>query len=173
MKIVRLVVGPAALIVALSVLAAATSAATTATATTHPCRASRLSATMTHIFGSEGAGSTGYLLKIVNHGARACQLGDHAGLQLIDAKGRKLPTNVDFFGRRGPVTIAAGHSVSAGLRFSPDIPGVGEPGRGPCEPQAHTVLVALRAPASGGLAAAVKPPTSVCEHGQIEEQPLR
>jgi hypothetical protein len=168
MKIFRLAVAPAAIVVGLCVLAAGTSAATT-----RPCRASRLSATMTHIFGSEGAGSTGYLLKLVNHGARACAFGDHVGLQLIDARGSKLPTHPDFFGPRGPVTIAASHSVSARLRFSPDIPGVGEPGRGPCEPQAHTVLVALRAPASGGLAAAVKPPTSVCEHGQIEEQALR
>jgi hypothetical protein len=69
------------------------------------------------------------------------------------------------------VTIAARGSKSARLRFSPDIPGRGEPKKGACEPKAYGVLVTLGSPASGELTASVKPPTSVCQHGQIRAQP--
>ena len=127
---------------------------------------------MTHIPGSEGAGSTGYLLNLRNAGSSRCRLGNHPGLVLLGAHGKALPTYVTRFGRSRTVTIAPQHTASARLRFSPDIPGPGEPGRGACEPQARKVRVSVAAPGSGTAVGPVKPPTSVCEHGAIQEQPL-
>jgi hypothetical protein len=152
----------------------ATAIVASATATTvRRCRAGQLSATMTHIFGSEGAGSTGYRLNLKNHGRHRCRLGNHPGLELLGANGKGLSTHVKAFGQAGTVTIRAGHTAKARLRFSPDIPGPGEPAKGPCEPKAHSVKVFLKAPARGSLLGPVEPPTSVCEHGSIQEQPLR
>ncbi len=154
-------------------VAAASTIATSATASSvAPCRALQLTATMTHIFGSEGAGQTGYLLNLRNAGSSPCRLGNHPGLVLLNARGAGLPTHVSKFGRSGTVTIAPRHTASARLRFSPDIAGPGEPGRGACEPQAHGVRISLAAPGSGTTVGPVKPPTSVCEHGAIQEQPL-
>jgi len=136
------------------------------------CRASQLTATMTHIPFSEGAGSTGYLLKLKNVGVTRCRLGNHPRLRLLGATGHALPTHVSTFGPSATVAIAPHRTASARLRFSPDIPGPGEPGHGPCEPKAHAVRVTLTAPAHGTTVGRVKPPTSVCEHGGIGEQPL-
>lgn len=127
---------------------------------------------MTHIPGSEGAGSTGYLLNLRNLGTASCRVGNHPRLQLLGATGKNLSTHVSPFGKSGTVTIAPRRTASAHLRFSPDIPGPGEPRNGPCEPQAHSVRVTLTAPGVGATVGAVKPPTSVCEHGGIQEQPL-
>jgi len=137
------------------------------------CKGSQLSAAMSVIPGSAGAGNIGYRLTLKNHGG-ACILGDHPGLKLLKANGQGLPTRVIKSGRTafGTMTVGTGHSTSARLRFSPDVAGPGEPGKGPCEPAAHKVKVLLSAPGSGTVTGAVKPPTSVCEHGSIQEQPL-
>jgi hypothetical protein len=161
------------LVTAGAILAATGSASGRGATGTKPCRNTQLSASMTHIFGSEGAGSTGYRLTLTNKSHRRCWVHEHLGLQLVSARSVKLPTHVNDFGRHGVVTIAAGRKVSARLRFSPDIPGPGEPGTGPCEPQAHRVIVFLGPPHGGGVTGAVKPPTSVCEHGTIAEEALR
>lgn len=155
----------------LAILAGVIAASASAVAPA-PCRASQLTATMTHIPFSEGAGNTGYLLKLHNVGATRCRLGNHPRLRLLGTAGHALPTHVKTFGPSGTVTIAPHRTASARLRFSPDIPGPGEPGHGPCEPTAHAVRVTLTAPSHGSTVGPVKPPTSVCERGGIQEQPL-
>jgi hypothetical protein len=165
--VAAVVIGAGALAMFASTLAASASASTAA-----PCRAARLTATMTHILGSEGAGNTGYLLTLKNKGSTPCRLGNHPGLRLLGKTGKPLPTHVSRIGPAATVTIAAHHAASARLRFSPDIPGTGEPGQGPCEPPAHAVRVSLIVPGTGTTVGPVKPPTSVCEHGTIAEQPL-
>ena len=135
------------------------------------CKASQLAASMSVIKGSAGAGNIGYKLALKNHGG-ACNLGNHPVLKLLKGNGAKLPTHVTWSGAAGLVTIGSGHSATARLRFSPDIPGRGEPGKGPCEPTAHYIGVILSALGHGNLAGAVKPPTSVCEHGAIQAQSL-
>lgn len=136
------------------------------------CTAPSLTASMNHIAGSDGAGQTGYRLTLRNSGSYQCTLGNHPGLRLLRANGHPLPTHVVPSGRSQAVVIAAGKSVSARLRFSPDVPGRGEPGRGPCEPRASKVRVILNETGSVSVVGAVKPPTSVCEHGAIRESPL-
>lgn len=161
-------------LIPLSATAALTSAAAFAAATAdgavQPCSAARISAKMAVIPGSAGAGHIGYKLTLKNTGAGGCTLGNHPGLKLLKANGRGLPTHVTKFGKQKTVTIKPGHSASARLRFSPDIPSGGERTRGACEPAAHKVRVFLSPSAS--LVGPVNPPTSVCGRGAIEEQPL-
>jgi hypothetical protein len=62
------------------------------------------------------------------------------------------------------ITLAPGRAANATARFSPDVPGPGEPAAGRrCEPVAYRLLV--RPSGGGALRAPVEPPTSVCEHG--------
>jgi hypothetical protein len=125
------------------------------------------------IAASQAAGSISYSLRIENRSANTCTLGSHLGLGLLGKSALPLPTHVQYLGRRTTVRLTAGHSASAQLRFSADIPGPGEPQRGPCEPRAQKVRVGLGGLAQGSVLAQVKPATSVCEHGTISEQPLK
>ena len=160
-------------VVAGVVVVAAISAAGNATASgPSPCVPGQLSAKMSVIRGSAGAGHIGYSLALTNHGSAACRLGNHPGVKLLRADGSGLPTKAVSLMRGGTVTVPAGGSAAARLRFSPDIAGTGEPASGPCEPLARKVRVTLTQPASGHLVGPVRPATSVCEHGAIDEQPL-
>jgi uncharacterized protein DUF4232 len=165
----------ALLLAVLSIAAFVVSAgANAASSGPKPCRNTQLTTRMTHIFGSEGAGSTGYRLSVSNVSKHRCWVRRHLDLQLLSAGStpRKLPTRVSFLGSQGVVVIRAGHTVSSRLRFSPDIPGKGEPTRVPCEPVAHGVIAFLGPPRGGGVTGPVRPPTSVCEQGSIQERPL-
>jgi len=52
-------------------------------------------------------------------------------------------------------------------RFSPDIPGPGEPQTGrACEPTATKLRVVVSG--GGTLLAPISPPTPVCEHGSLQ-----
>jgi hypothetical protein len=65
------------------------------------------------------------------------------------------------------VILNATRRAQATARFSPDVPGPGEPVSGrQCEPTAYKVRVT---PPSGGgtLVAPILPPTPVCEHGTV------
>ena len=136
------------------------------------CNANNFAAHMREIKGSAGAGSISYRLSLTNTGSKACRLGNYARLQLEKADGKDLPTHVHQVGTPATITVAAGATASAPLRFSPDIPGPGEPKHGPCEPRASLVVVTLLYPSSGSTVAQVRPKTSVCSHGSIQEQPL-
>ncbi len=127
-----------------------------------------LSVKMTVIGGSFGAGHVSYKLTLKNSGPGACRVDKHPGLKLLKANGAGLPTHVIKLGPAGSVLIKAGKSASAQLRFSPDMPGPGEPKRGPCEPAAHKIKVIGSTPVVGPIS----PPTSVCEHGAMQQKPL-
>jgi hypothetical protein len=161
------------ILVPLGAAAALTSVAAFAAATAEGsgqrCSAAHISAKMTVIRGSAGAGHIGYKLTLKNSGRHSCSIGNHPGLKLLNAKGRGLPTHVTKFGKQRTVTIKPGHSAGAKLRFSPDVNGPGEHGR-TCEPAAHKVRVFLTA--SKSVVGPVTPATSVCEHGAIQEQAL-
>lgn len=136
------------------------------------CRPQQLSVLMSHISGSDGAGQTGYALAIHNRGSSSCSLGDHPRLTLLGANGKPLRTNAVPRGRNATVTLPPRGSKSLTLRFSPDVSGPGESRTGRCEPVAFKIRVALTAPAHGSIVGPVKPPTSVCEHGGMNERPL-
>jgi hypothetical protein len=133
-------------------------------------RTCNLAGKMSEVRGSGSAGHIVYRLKLTNRGTAPCRTGDHPRLALLDAHGLTLPTHVIKEGRAGTATIKPGRSVSALLRFSPDVPSVGEPLHARCEPVAHKVRVTLAAHFS--VVAPIVPATSVCGHGTIEQKPL-
>ena len=94
-------------------------------------------------------------------------------MTLLDAAGHKLPTSQSFAGRPGmltavmvPLTPGKG-TATLTARFSPDVPGPGEPVAGrQCERTAYKLRVA---PSGGGsVVVPISPPTPVCEHGGLQ-----
>jgi Protein of unknown function (DUF4232) len=134
-----------------------------------PCSGADLSGTFTVVPGSAGAGQISYELKLVNDDSAACFVSGLPTVLLIDEQGGRLPTRVSA---EAPGTATAARIVlqpqqaaTADARFSPDVPGVGEPTAGSdCEPRAFTLHVTF---GDGSVEAAIKPPTPVCEHGSL------
>jgi hypothetical protein len=151
-------------------------AALASPAAVQPCRASQLGGSFTVIPGSPGAGNISYLLRLRNRSAKTCFVSGLAQLRLLSNNGRPLPTKVVPVFRPGltavRVVLRPGRSAKAEARFSPDIPGPGEPQtRGPCEPKAYRVRI-TPPPGGGMLVGPVTPPTPVCEHGTISLRAL-
>jgi hypothetical protein len=152
---------------------AATATASSATRASAPCTGAVLSGTFTVIPGSAGAGNIVYRLRLADNGPAACFVTGLPGVTLLDAKGRKLPTASSFAGRPGMLTavmvqLAPGRSTATlTARFSPDIPGTGEPVAGrQCERTAYKLRVT---PSGGGsVVVPISPPTPVCEHGGLQ-----
>src|SRR5262245_11696807 len=134
----------------------------------HPCTASDLSGTFAVVPGSPGAGNIVYELRLKNTSGSTCTVTGIPGVTLLDRAGKKLPTH-PVPAHPGAltavlVTVAPGATAAATARFSPDVPGTGEPVMGGrCEPVAYTLLV--RPNGGGTLRAPIRPPTPVCEHG--------
>jgi hypothetical protein len=123
------------------------------------------------VYGSAGTGNIVYALRIRNRSTRPCFVSGLPQLRLLDRKGRPLPTNVRpaFRGRPAVrVVLRPGARARATARFSPDVPGPGEPvGQTVCEPLAYELRVVPR-PGGGALVVPIRPPTAVCEHGRLE-----
>jgi hypothetical protein len=132
------------------------------------CTAAGLTGTFSAVPGSAGAGNIVYALRLKNTSSSACTVTGIPGLTLLGRYGKKLPTH-PAPAHPGAltavlVTLAPGKSARATARFSPDVPGPGEPTSGRlCEPVAYTLVV--RPNGGGTLRAPIRPPTSVCEHG--------
>jgi len=151
-------------------------AALASPAAVQQCRASQLGASFTVIPGSPGAGNISYLLRLRNRSSKTCFVSGLAQLRLLSKTGRPLPTKVVPVFRPGltavRVVLRPGRSAKAEARFSPDIPGPGEPQtRGPCEPKAYRVRI-TPPPGGGTLVGPVTPPTPVCETGTISLRAL-
>jgi hypothetical protein len=107
---------------------------------------------------SAGAGNIVYALRLRNDGARACTLPGLPHVRLLGTGGRSLPTHAS--GHARAVTIRPGGTFRATARFSPDVPGPGESTLRACEPVAHFLRL-------GRVVVPIRPPTRVCEHGQL------
>ncbi len=123
--------------------------------------------------GSAGAGNIVYTLSVHNGGTASCTLQGLPVLQLYGLTGMPVPTHVvrDPRFTPKPFVLRPGKTTAAMTRFSPDVPGPGEPAvKGRCEPEAYTVLVS-----AGGatLVLPIRPATSVCEHGRLTFTPYR
>jgi hypothetical protein len=164
---------PVSFIAATAALLALATAASAGIHASAPCTGSMLSGTFKVIPGSPGAGNIVYRLRVENISHAACFVTGLPGVSLLDAGGRKLPTKSIFAGRPGMLTavmvpLAPGSGTAAlTARFSPDVPGPGEPVSGrQCEPTAYKLRVT---PSGGGsVVVRISPPTPVCEHGSLQ-----
>jgi Protein of unknown function (DUF4232) len=158
------------LILTLVVLAAGTSASGAAAHSDASCTGAQLTGTFNVVRGSAGAGNITYKLVLKNVSSQMCTLTGLPQGRLLGKTGTALPTHVRAAFAPGLtailVRLAPGNTTFASARFSPDVPGPGEPVAGTrCEPTAWW----LRVTAQGGGTTKVRlgPPTSVCEHGQM------
>jgi len=140
-------------------------------APTPPCTGSQLGGTFAVIPGSAGAGNIVYSLRVRMLSGRTCFVSGVPRLQLLDRLRRPLPTKVAPAFRPGltavRVLLRRGQVGKASARFSPDIPGPGEPVTGSaCERRSYYVRV-TPPPGRGTFIAPVRPPTPVCEHGGL------
>jgi uncharacterized protein DUF4232 len=140
----------------------------TSTAAAEACTGDDLSGRFAAVPGSAGAGNIVYRLRLVNTSSHACTVIGIPDMLLLDEQGAALPTLAGPSGAGGPavaIELAPGDAAVADARFSPDVPGQGEPSTsGSCEPRAFTLVVRLL---EGSVPAPVVPPTPVCEKGQL------
>jgi uncharacterized protein DUF4232 len=135
------------------------------------CTGGQLSGTFKVVPNSPGAGNIVYKLTLTNHSSKTCAVTGLPMVRLVGRTGKLLPTHVVPAFRGGLtavlVRLSPGGSAKASARFSPDVPGPGEPVAGPrCEPVSYSMRVTAR---GGGVTkVAIKPPTPVCEHGQLQ-----
>jgi hypothetical protein len=155
-----------------AVTAVAPGAASTSRASSAPpCAGSSLTGSFAAVPGSAGAGQISYNLGLRNRSARDCFVSGLPGLRLLDRYGKPLPTHVTA-SHSGALTavrvlLRPGTYSAATARFSPDVPGVGEPVAGRrCERAAYHLRV-LAPPSGSALVVPVLPVTSVCEHGSM------
>jgi len=147
---------------------AAFAATTVTAAATSPCVGRDLTGTFAAVPGSAGAGSISYNLRLRNRSSRTCFVSGLPVLRLVDRHGRALPTHVRP-SHPGALTavrvvVRPGGYTAATARFSPDVPGPGEGGYGPCEPRSYRARVTV--PPGGGIVVVpLVPATPVCEHG--------
>ena len=154
---------------ALAVLALGAGAGVGRTAVT-PCRGPALAATFSVLPGSAGAGNIVYVLRVRNRTATSCFVSGLPRLLLVGRTGTALPTH-PFPERPGALTavmvvLKPGGYASARARFTPDVPGPGEPTLRACEPIAYRLRVTPQ-PGGGTVVASIVPPTRVCVHGSM------
>jgi hypothetical protein len=154
----------------LVLILAAISSSTAVARSDSSCSGAQLKGSFSVVRGSAGAGNITYKLVLENVSNRMCTMTGLPEGRLLGSTGKALPTNVKAAFPGGLtailVRLAPGATTFATARFSPDVPGQGEPTAGrKCEPTAWSFRVA----GQGGGSTKVKltPPTPVCEHGQL------
>jgi hypothetical protein len=166
-------VKPVFIVAATAVFLAFAATASAGNRASRPCTGAMLSGTFRVIPGSPGAGNIVYRLRIKDTSTKACFVTGLPGVTLLDAVGRKLPTTSSFAGHPGMLTavqvplVPGSGAATLTARFSPDVPGPGEPVSGKqCEPTAYKLRVT---PSGGGsVVVPISPPTPVCEHGGLQ-----
>jgi hypothetical protein len=134
------------------------------------CSGSDLTGRFAVIPGSAGAGNIVYRLTLKNRSHASCALTGLPAVRLVAANGDLLPTRVIAAGPKILVVLvrlAPGKSAQATARFSPDVPGPGEPtANRRCERTAAKLRVTAKG--GGSTTVPIAPPTPVCEHGQLQ-----
>ena len=140
------------------------------------CTGSQLAGNFLGVPGSAGAGSISYQLNVRYLSGPTCFVSGLPRIQLLSRLRRPLPTKVTPAFRQGllavRVVMRPGYGAKAQARFSPDVPGVGEPVAGrDCERTAYFMRVTL-GPGGATFLAPIKPATPVCEHGAMRVSAL-
>lgn len=157
-----------ALLAAVVALSAAT--ANAGSRVDSPCKGTQLSGTFKAVPGSAGAGNISYALRLKNVSASECTVTGLPLGRLLGKKHNPLPTHVkaSFPGALTAILVrlAPGQTTKATARFSPDVPGTGEPAAGRlCEPTSYWFRVTGQG--GGTTIVPLLPKTPVCEHGQL------
>jgi len=134
-----------------------------------PCTGSALTGTFRVVPGSPGAGNIVYELRVRDRSHASCFVSGVPSLSLLDARGHAQATHA----RGVPagqltaviVRLAPGGAAKLTARFSPDVPGPGEPVGKTCEPKSYKLRVTPNG--GGSLVAPIQPPIPVCEHGAL------
>jgi hypothetical protein len=161
---------------AAAVLVAIAAAGGASSTTAPPCSATQLAGNFVVIPGSAGAGSISYQLNVRYVAGPTCFVFGLPRIQLLSRLRQPLPTKVEPAFRGGllapRVILRPGYGAKAQARFSPDVPGVGEPVAGRnCERTAYFMRVTL-GPGGATFLAPVRPATPVCEHGSMRVSAL-
>ena len=136
-----------------------------------PCTSKDIAVRFAVIPGSAGAGSISYALQVRKITDNVCSVTGLPRLQLLDAKGKPLPT-AQAPAHPGMATavlvyLEKGQSAWAQVRFSPDVPGVGEPASGrQCEPTAARIRATVGVAPATAIGPIV-PATPVCSKGRL------
>src|SRR5260221_8789006 len=138
--------------VLVAVVGAVVTCGSAGTATAPFCKGSQLVAAFTVVPNSAGAGNIVYRLRVTNTAAGACFVSGIPAGTLLGANGKALPTTVRAakrgIGTAARIILLHGNAARADARFSPDVPGPGEPVSGKaCEPKAFAFSVS--APGGG------------------------
>ncbi|NUP46470.1 MAG: DUF4232 domain-containing protein [Catenulispora sp.] len=122
--------------------------------------------------GSEGAGHVAADISLQNTSNHSCTVTGYPGIQQLASDEHPLPTNVVRFPTTvTTVTVAPGGWVHSEIRYSPNIPGEGEPTTGNCEPETVHALAQLPGDSKWAKVTVVVP-TTVCEKGTVEAKPF-
>lgn len=150
-----------------------TSTATPTTSGGPPtCTVESLKGSFSVIPGSASAGHLEARVVLTNSSSAACRTVGYVGMQLLDATGAPLPTNVVRQpGTIQQITLAPGQSASAVSQFSPDIAGQGDSTTGNCQPVAASTE--LTPPNDTRFMVVPGPGQPVCEKGTIDLRPLQ
>ncbi|NUR30509.1 MAG: DUF4232 domain-containing protein [Catenulispora sp.] len=124
------------------------------------------------IEGSNGAGHVAADIALQNTSTHACTVSGYPGISLLASDEHPLPTNVVKFPTTvTTLTVPPGGWIHSEIRYSPNIPGDGEPATGNCEPE--TVHARAQLPGDSAWAkVTLANPTTVCEKGTLQAKPF-
>lgn len=122
---------------------------------------------------SEGAGHVAADIALRNTSDHACTVAGYPGVSLLASNDHPLPTNVvkDTSATVTTIKVAPGAWVHSEMRYSPNVPGPGEPQNGQCEPMTVHALAQLPGDSAWSRITLDKP-TTVCEKGELEAKPF-
>ncbi|MEY9929938.1 hypothetical protein ABH926_004580 [Catenulispora sp. GP43] len=122
---------------------------------------------------SQGAGHVAADIAFQNTSSHTCTVAGFPGISLLASNDHSLPTNVlkDNSVAVTTISVAPGAWVHAEMRYSPNIPGPGEPQNGQCEPM--TVHAVAQLPGDSAWSrVTLDNPTTVCEKGELQVKPF-
>jgi hypothetical protein len=124
------------------------------------------------VAGSNGAGHVAADLALQNTSKHSCTVSGYPAISLLASDEHALPTKVTHYqAAAATLTVAPGGWIHSELRYSPNIPGEGEPATGNCEPE--TVHARAQLPGDPAWAkVTLADPTTVCEQGTLEAKPF-
>jgi hypothetical protein len=136
------------------------------------CTVENLKGSFAVVPGSASAGHIAARVVLTDSSGAVCRTFGYVGMQLLDANGAPVPTDVVREpGTVQTITLAPGQSASAIAQFSPDIAGQGDSTTGTCQPTAQSTEITP--PNDTRFMVVQGPGQPVCERGTLDLRPLQ